>query len=235
MPKASKEKVSMGGKKQQVERISGTRRMVGGHDFILVAFGCMACGTIATHDPDGQTCTGETAAELCRAVAATCGEIDATDRCSSLRRVDCGGCSMGQMCGGGGAKNVCDSHPPLAGVDGYIVGAGTQYSVSFALDGVTNNGGFCCETTPDGARAAYPGKNLVVLPGQTQLAPDQIPPLRHVDGYIIQNAINNTKFEYRGAVDGAMDGISECCTADVATMRSLYPTKNLAYLPFFGQ
>ena len=89
---------------------------------------------------------------------------------------------MGQVCGGGGAKNACDSHPPLTGVDGYIVGAATQYSVSFALDGVTNSGGFCCETTPDGARAAYPGKNLVELPGQTQLAPDQIPPLRHVDG-----------------------------------------------------
>jgi hypothetical protein len=99
----------------------------------------------------------------------------------------------------------------------------------------SNNGGFCCETTPDGARAAYPGKNLVVLPGQTQLAPDQIPPLRHVDGYIIQNAIDHTKLEYRGAVDGAMDGIAECCTADVATMRREHPTENLAYLPSFGQ
>ena len=99
----------------------------------------------------------------------------------------------------------------------------------------SNNGGFCCETTPDGARAAYPGKNLVELPGQTQLAPDQIPPLRHVDGYIIQNAIDHTKLEYRGAVDGAMDGIAECCTADVATMRREHPTENLAYLPSFGQ
>jgi hypothetical protein len=32
-----------------------------------------------------------------------------------------------------------------------------------------------------------------------------------------------------------MDGASECCTADVATMRREHPTENLAYLPFFGQ
>lgn len=185
--------------------------------------------------PDAMlACTGETVAELCAAKAAACGALDATDRCSEVRHLDCGQCTTaGETCGGGGVANHCDAHPELKAVDGYILGTG-RYAIHFALNGVPNNGGFCCEDTIEATRAAYPQYNLIVLPEQSQIPADAIPSLYRVDGYLVKHPQDPSMFEYRGAVNGKMDGTSDCCAASVAAARAARPTKNLAYLPFFG-
>lgn len=197
----------------------------------------VGCGKV--EDPatgDGPpACVGEIAPQLCASAAAECGALDATDRCSEIRKVECGGCTTaGEACGGGGTANACDAHPQLKAVDGYILGGNGQYSITFATNGVASNGGFCCASTLDGARASYPQFNLVVLPEQSQIVGGQIPSLFRVDGYIIKHAADPSMFEYRGATNGAMDGTMQCCAPDVATVRAQHPTKNLAYLPFFG-
>jgi len=203
---------------------------------LICSFVLAGCGKVSEQDADGPpACAGETAAELCTAAKAECGALDATDRCSEIRRVDCGGCTTtGEACGGGGTANACDAHPPLKAVDGYILGGNGQYSIKFATDGIPGNGGFCCGTTVGEARASYPQFNLIQLPEQSQIPTGQIPSLYKVDGYIVKHPPDPTMLEYRGATNGAMDGTLECCSPDVAAARAKYPTKNLAYLPFFG-
>lgn len=196
----------------------------------------LACGKVAAPGSDGPAaCVGETAAQLCTTAKAFCGALDATDKCSEIRRVDCGGCSTtGEACGGGGTANTCAAHPELKAVDGYILGGNNRFSITFAMNGVPSNGGFCCASTIDEARASYPQFNLIDLPEQSQIPAGQIPSLYKVDGYIVKHPADPTMFEYRGATNGAMDGTMECCSSSVAAARTRYPAKNLAYLPFFG-
>jgi hypothetical protein len=55
-------------------------------------------------DADDQCCTPKTCADL----PGQCGTLD--DGCDGV--IDCGGCPMGQTCGGGGVPNQCGCPPP---------------------------------------------------------------------------------------------------------------------------
>jgi hypothetical protein len=213
-----------------------TRRSASSGLTVLILALVAGCGQVTAKPTDDAqlACVGETAPELCTAAATQCGELDVTDKCSEIRKVNCGACSTtGEACGGGGIANKCSAHPELKAVDGYILGTG-RYSITFATNGVASSGGFCCENTIDLTRADYPQYNLVVLPEQSQIVAGQTPSLFKVDGYIVKSPMDTTKFGFRGATNGAMDGTNECCAADVAAVRAAHPMKNLAYLPFFG-
>lgn len=58
-------------------------------------------------DPDADGCVGETDAEFCARLSATCAPLSTTDNCGVTRTADCGTCAAPLKCGAGGTANVC--------------------------------------------------------------------------------------------------------------------------------
>jgi len=178
-------------------------------------------------DVRDSECVGETDSELCEWLGTDCDFVEDIDRCGRLRIADCGTCTAPEVCSGGGIDNLCAAHPPLTGVDGYILGLG-RFSITFAVDGLPGSGGFCCASSLEEVRASYPGKNLAWLPTTTRVAPDVVPPLTGVDGYIVELAPGSFRVDF--ATDGSISGGDDCCSTSVAEARTLHPTKNLVWL-----
>jgi hypothetical protein len=175
-----------------------------------------ACGC-----PTLKTCKGE---------GADCGAID--DGCGA--EINCGKCMSPDACNGGGVYNQCAAHPPLLGVDAYILKVEENYyRATFATDGVASSGGYCCSTTVQGVRDSYPTKNMAYLPkAGSNITAGEIPPLNGVDGYVV-HVENSTGFRIMFATDGATSGGGYCCPKSIPAAIAAYPTKNLVVLPKF--
>lgn len=124
-------------------------------------------------------------------------------------------------------------YPELTGVDGYIMplddGTG-RYIVRFANDGVLTGSAYCCPSSVEDARAAYPAKNLAWIKTSVNPGAGKIPELVGVDGYIVQLDDGTGRYRIDFANDGVPSGGGWCCANSVEDARAAYPAKNLVLI-----